>query len=151
MAITVHGNLTLAGRSSLMITTRSKTIARTPLRARNRNARRHQQRDRSPRPQLRRNPRRAASEPLPIHLHRRPLPSLRDDPGFWTKIATLPENLYPYLLPHCNPRDSTREILRQLIWHFNPARRIPSDTLKDKILEYYQEDVVRGFGAYYGV
>jgi hypothetical protein len=37
------------------------------------------------------------------------------------------------------------------VWHFNPARYIPSNTLKETILEYYQEDVVCAYGAYYGI
>ncbi|EGF97285.1 uncharacterized protein MELLADRAFT_86103 [Melampsora larici-populina 98AG31] len=83
--------------------------------------------------------------------HRRPLPSVNEDWDFWSKIWTLPPNLLRYLSPGWLIDWTTRDRLRQIIWHFKPNQHIPCDALKAEIVEIFEDHVVLQYGAYYGI
>ncbi|EGG10944.1 uncharacterized protein MELLADRAFT_51681 [Melampsora larici-populina 98AG31] len=82
---------------------------------------------------------------------RRPIPAAHEDHDFWTKIWTLPVNLLLYLSPGWHPVWTTRDLLRQIIWHFKPNQRIPCRTLKADLIELFEVHVVQRYGAYYGI
>ncbi|EGF99947.1 uncharacterized protein MELLADRAFT_73279 [Melampsora larici-populina 98AG31] len=85
-----------------------------------------------------------------MYRRRRPLPSAQDR-SFWTKIWTLPANLLIYLSPEWEPIWCTRDVLRQIVWHFKPNLHIPCRTLKAKLVDQFQTHVVYQYGAYYGI
>ncbi|EGF98044.1 uncharacterized protein MELLADRAFT_113889 [Melampsora larici-populina 98AG31] len=87
----------------------------------------------------------------PMRLQRRPLPAAYENHDVWTKIRTLPVNLLPYLSPGWLPHWTTRDLLRQIIWHFEPRQRIPCRTLKAEIIDLFEYLVVNQYGAYYGI
>ncbi|EGG06523.1 uncharacterized protein MELLADRAFT_106645 [Melampsora larici-populina 98AG31] len=87
----------------------------------------------------------------PMRLQRRPLPPAYENHDTWTKIRTLPVNLLPYLSPGWVPHWTTRDLLQQIIWHFEPTQRIPCRTLKAEIIDLFEYLVVDQYGAYYGI
>ncbi|EGF98868.1 uncharacterized protein MELLADRAFT_68993 [Melampsora larici-populina 98AG31] len=86
-----------------------------------------------------------------IPIYRRPLPSAYEDLDFWSKIRTLPPNLLLYLSPGWHPAWCTKDLLRQIIWHFSPNLRIPCCTLKAELIELLEYHVHSQYGAYYGI
>ncbi|EGG01020.1 uncharacterized protein MELLADRAFT_111275 [Melampsora larici-populina 98AG31] len=72
---------------------------------------------------------------------RRALPSVHEDFDYWSKIWTLPPNLLCYLSPGWLPDWTTRDLLRQIIWHFKPNQRIPCGALKANIIELFEHHV----------
>ncbi|EGG12446.1 uncharacterized protein MELLADRAFT_58969 [Melampsora larici-populina 98AG31] len=87
----------------------------------------------------------------PIRRRRLPLPSVHEDPYFWTSIWSLPPNLRMYLSPEWQPVWCTQNLLRQILWHFKPNLQIPCGTLKAELIELFQSHVVYHYGAYYGI
>lgn len=136
MSITIYGNVTGGNVGSTIRNTTTTPARRRSLRIAARQIIRGPQ-----------HPRRN----LQGYPQRRLLPSAHDDPGFWQKIHTLPENLGQYLTPEWRPEWLTRDVLRQLIWHFKPNQRIPCRMLKAAIIELYEFHVVYQYGAYYGI
>lgn len=132
MSITVFGNLTI--KKTNTITTANRRRSRRVL-ARQANP----------------EPIHYVPQAAPRNAGRDPLPSVHDDPLLWEKIFTLPPNLRLYLSPEWRPHFMTRDVLRQLIWHFRPSQRIPCNMLKADIIDLFQYHVVQKFGAYYGI
>lgn len=106
----------------------------------------------NPRRNIPANPRRGVQrniqQPLP---NRAPLPSINDNPYFWKKIENLPPNLRIYLNPDFNIQSLTSFNLRQLIWHFQPDKRIVCRTRKAALLDMFESNVAQPYGMYYGI
>lgn len=141
MSIIVCGNLTYKSKTITTTTTNQRRSSRV--------------RARQASPERIPIPRRAARPRMPLNAPRNagrdPLPSVHNDPHFWEKIFTLPANLRLYLSPEWRPQYMTRDILRQLIWHFQPAQRIPCRMLRADIIGLFEYHVLQKYGAYYGI
>lgn len=81
------------------------------------------------------------------------LPSFNENPAFWNKIFTVPEELLPLLLPDCNlrARKTTRRLLRAVILHFKPNLFIAQRTTKAKYIRLFNRHVAKTYGAFYDI